>query len=270
MQEKNENAPISEEKNKHVPHGKKPKHTALLIFACVLLLAVVTVFCLSGNGSGISLPAGSAAALEEQTEQDSIQRTTANITVDNVQQVIASMNRPKKYTASVTNTLYWNDSWETIYAMQYVRDGVCLTGYFDTEGNVERYQAIKGNQYYAWRNGSTVQYTGAAGVVSADDMSMIPTYETVVQEEKASILSAGERTVNGEACIYVTVSNSQTGYSLTYWVSAVSGLLIQADYNRGSELVRSVVIDNIEQDEPAEGFFVMPDGTSLLAEEPAA
>lgn len=258
-----------EEKTEIAPRGEKPRHTALLVFACVLLLTVVTVLCLGGKGSGIALPTGSGTPAE-QVEQNGYRRTNASITVDNVQQVIASMSRPEAYTASVTNTLYWSGSWETIYAMQYVRDGVCLTGYFDTEGNVERYQAIKGDQYYAWRNGGTVQYTGAAGVVSADDMSMIPTYETVVQEEKDSILAAGERTVNGEACIYVTVSDSQTGYSLTYWVSAVSGLLVQADYNRGTELVRSVVIDNIQQEEPSEGFFLLPDGTSLLADDTAA
>lgn len=258
-----------EEKTEIAPREKKPRHTALLVFACAVLLTVVTVLCLGGNDSGIALPTGSAAPME-QMEQDGYQLTNASITTDNVQQVIASMSRPKAYTASVTNTLYWSGSWETIYAMQYVRDGVCLTGYFDTEGNVERYQAIKNGTYYAWRNGSTVQYAGAAGVVSADDMSMIPTYETVVQEEKESILAAGERTVNGEACIYVTVNDSQTGYSLTYWVSAVSGLLVQADYNRGSELVRSVVIDNIRQEEPSEGFFLLPDGTSLLADDTAA
>lgn len=255
-----------DEKNRIGLNGKKPWHTAVVVFTCALLLTVVTVLCVGKNDSHIALPTGSGTSMEQE-EPESYQLTHASITVDNVQQVIASMHRPEAYTASVTNTLYWSGSWETIYAMQYVRDGVCLTGYFDAEGNVERYQAIKGDQYYAWRNGATVQYIGAAGVVSADDMSMIPTYETVVQEEKDRIVEAGERAVNGEACIYVTVSDSQTGYNLTYWVSAVSGLLIQADYNRGTELVRSVVIDNIEKEAPSEALFQMPNGTSLLSDD---
>ncbi|MCD8356128.1 MAG: hypothetical protein LUE11_06115 [Clostridia bacterium] len=255
-----------EDKTDIAARGKRLRHTGLIVFACAVLLAVVLALCLGGKGSGIALPAGSAE-LYDVTEQTGYQRTDANITVDNVQQVIASMRRPDAYTASVTNTLYWSGSWETIYAMQYVRDGVCLTGYFNSEGNMERYEAVKDDIYYAWRNGGATQYSGSAGTVSADDMSMIPTYETVVQEEKTDILAAGERTVNGEACIYVTVNDTDTGYSLTYWVSAVSGLLVQADYNRGSELVRSVVIDNIQQEEPMEALFLLPDGSSLLANE---
>ena len=70
--------------------------------------------------------------------------------------------------------------------------------------------------------------------------------------------------MNGESCIYVTVADANTGYSLTYWVSAVSGLLVQADYTRGSELVRSVVVSDIQQEEPAASLFVLPDSTSLL------
>ena len=99
-----------EEKTEIAPREKKPRHTALLVFACAVLLTVVTVLCLGGNDSGIALPTGSAAPME-QMEQDGYQLTNASITTDNVQQVIASMSRPKAYTASVTNTLYWSGSW---------------------------------------------------------------------------------------------------------------------------------------------------------------
>lgn len=97
---------------------------------------------------------------------------------------------------------------------------------------------------------------------------MIPTYETVVSASKQSISAAGERTVNGESCIYVTVQ-ADNGYSLTYWVSTVSGLLIQADYTKEGDLVRSVVLDNIQSKEPDDAWFQLPDGTNLLEKETA-
>lgn len=151
--------------------------------------------------------------------------------------------------------------------MQYVRDGVCLTEYDDADGTAERFEAVKGGSYFAWQRTGSAQYTGATGTVTSDDLSMIPTYETLVAEDPQEITEAGLRTVGGVSCIYATVTDAETGYSLTYWISAVSGLLIQADYTRGSELVRSVVVDEMEQEQPSASLFVMPDGTSLLPED---
>lgn len=242
--------------------------TAWIIFLSAVVLAVILAVVLPGGSSGITLPDGDAAAAHDViTEQTQYNLTSADITKDNVQQVIASLARPSSYSASVTNTLYWNGDWKEIQAAQYVRDGVCLTEYNDAEGNAERFEAVSGDTYYAWRRGSSTQYSGATGAVSADDVGMIPTYETVIEEETEDIMEAGMRTVSGESCIYVTVADTTTGYSLTYWVSTVSGLLIQADYTRGSELVRSVVIDNIQREIPTASLFVMPDGSSLLPEE---
>lgn len=251
--------------------GKKklrltPRKAAWIAFLCVVLLAVFAAAVLPGKSAKITLPQGSAAGQAVVTENTQYHLANADITKENVQQVIATLERPDMYSASVTNTLYWNGAWNQIHAVQYVRDGVCLTEYDDTSGNAERFEAVKDNVYYAWRRGGTAQYSGVAGTVSADASSMIPTYETVIEEAPANISEAGLRTVNGESCIYVTVSDQATGYSLTYWVSTVSGLLVQADYNHNGELVRSVVVDNIQQVEPPALLFVMPNGTSLLPE----
>ena len=231
-----------------------------------IVLAIITVALFPKNKNEIVLPHGSANAEYHDviTEQTQYRLTDTDITIDNVQQVIESLARPTAYTASITNTLYWDDKWNDIQAMQYVRDGVYLTQHNDVNGNAERFEAICGETCYAWRRGSNTQYIGAAGAVSADDMSMIPTYETVIQQDRKNITEAGIRTVDGISCIYVTVVNAQTGYTLTYWISTVNGLLVQADYTKGSTLVRSVVVNEIQLEMPAESLFVMPNGTSLL------
>lgn len=244
--------------------GLTPRRIAWCIFLGAIVIAVALAVVLPDSGARIQLPAGSAAASSAVTEKPNYELTDTDISTENVQQVIASLTRPAAYSASVSNTLYWNGDWKEIHAIQYVRDGVCLTEYRDASGNAERMEAVNGDRYYAWRRDSATYYTGSTGTVSADDTGMIPTYETVIAEEPASITEAGLRTVNGESCIYVTVADANTGYSLTYWVSAVSGLLVQADYTRGSELVRSVVVSDIQQEEPAASLFVLPDSTSLL------
>lgn len=246
----------------------KRKHAGLIVFACAVLLAIILAVCLTGKPRhAITLPTGSADVSAEK-EQAGYQLKDTNITVDNVQQVIASMKRPSSYSASVTNTLYWSGSWQKINATTYVRDGISVTEYKNAQGTADHYIAIRDNLYYAWRSGSTAQYTASTGSISADDTSMIPTYETVVSADKQSIAAAGERTVNGESCIYVTVQ-ADNGYSLTYWVSTVSGLLIQADYTKEGDLVRSVVLDNIQSKEPDDAWFQLPDGTNLLEKETA-
>ena len=268
VSEQAEQPEISEEsgKKEEKGNGLTLRRAAWIVFFAALVLAVVVAALLPG-GSGIVLPEGSGTARDVITEQTGYSLTGADITKENVQQVIASLARPEAYVASVTNTLYWNGAWKEIQARQYVRDGVSLTAYSDAEGNTERFQAVSGDRYSAWRRGSTAQYSGSTGTVSADDIGMIPTYETVVNADPANITEDGLRTVSGVSCIFVTVSDPATNYQLTYWVSTVSGLLIQADYTRGGELIRSVVIDDIQQKIPPASLYLLPDGTSLLPQD---
>ncbi len=245
-----------------------PRRATLAVFLVTVAFAILLAVALPGGNTGIVLPdSNSTDAHDVITEQTQYELTSTDITKENVQQVVASLERPEAYSTSITNTLYWNGAWKEIHAMQYVRDDVCLTQYDDANGNAERFEAVKDGNYFAWQRGNSAQYTGVTGTVTPDDLSMIPTYETLVQEDPQTITEAGLRTVSGVSCIYATVAHAESGYSLTYWISAVSGLLIQADYTRGSELVRSVVVDEIEQEQPSASLFVMPDGTSLLPED---
>ena len=133
----------------------KRKHVGLIVFACAVLLAIILAVCLTGTPRhAITLPTGSAD-VSAGKEQAGYQLKDTNITVDNVQQVIASMKRPSSYSASVTNTLYWSGSWQKINATTYVRDGISVTEYKNAQGTADHYIAIRDNLYYAWRNNGT-------------------------------------------------------------------------------------------------------------------
>lgn len=139
----------------------KRKHIGLIVFLCAVLLAIILAVCLTGRpGNAITLPTGSAdvSAVKEQTNY---QLKDTNITVDNVQQVIASMKRPSSYSASVANTLYWSGNWQKINATTYVHDGISVTEYKNAQGTADHYLAIRDNLYYAWRNGTGNQRTNA-------------------------------------------------------------------------------------------------------------
>lgn len=255
------------EKLKNLKKKLTPKYIACGTFICTLGLAIAAASAIPVQGTEVVLPDSNAEIAGVVTERTKYHLTNADITLDNVQQVIKSLDRPAAYTASVINTLFWGQLNQQIQAVQYVRDGICLTEYKDMNGNTDRYEAVSGGQYYAWRRGGTVQRSGASGTVSTDAMSMIPTYETVVQEDPSHIVEAGLLTMMGEPCIYVTVLDETTGYSLKYWVSTISGLLVQAEYTHNGEIARSIVINDIHREKPSASLFLLPDGTSLLPDD---
>lgn len=238
--------------------------TAVLI---ALLLAVAASIGLFGGSSDhISLPAGSAAAPQPTVETQNYTLSDADITLDNVQQVIEQLRRPEAYSVAIDNTVFWNQDWSTCQVNQYVRDGVCLTEYLDTMQEIERYEMIDEETYYSWRAGRKNYHTSSTGSVTADQTAMIPTYETIVDTEPSELTDAGLRSVNGIPCIYCVVEDPMSGYTVTYSVSTVTGLLVQADYSRGDEIVRSVSITAVNMDTPDKELFELPDGTQVLDE----
>ena len=47
-------------------------------------------------------------------------------------------------------------------------------------------------------------------------------------------------------------------------MSTVTGLLVQADYSRGDEIVRSVSVTAVNTETPEKELFELPDGTQVL------
>ena len=241
-----------------------PIVTGSVAAVAAVILAVACGIFIPGESKAIVLPEHIELSQGAVTEKTPFNLSDTSITPDNVQRVVESLSRPEAYTASVTNTLYWNGTWDSIAAKQYVRDGITLIAYFTSDGIEERYEVVEEDIYYSWRRDGTSQYSASTGSLDRDDMSMIPTYENVIDLEKNQIIDAGLRTVNGESCIFVTVQDEMNGYELTYWISTVSGLLVQADYTREGLLARSVVVNDIVAEEPSAVLYILPDGTSLL------
>lgn len=242
-----------------------PRRTAALIAVIAVLLAVLIAIVSFGGGGSVELPQGEGSAQQPEVEQPSgYTQTDADITVDNVQSVISSLSRPESYSAHITNTVYWNGAWKGVEADRYVLKGTSLTKYYDTKGEEERYTVLRGGQYFSWRTGDTDYYMGSSGELSADSASMLPTYEDVAKLTAESITEAGMRELNGSPCIYVTTEERDSGYTLTYWISPVNGLLVQADYRKKDQLVRSVVVSDVQSEAPDEALFELPDGQSAL------
>lgn len=236
----------------------------IVVLLALLIAVAASVGLFGGDTDTISLPDGSAEAVQRKSEEQSFALTDADITLENVRQVIQDLRRPEAYSVAIDNTVFWDQDWSTCQVNQYVRDGICLTEYLDTTQEVERYEMIVDDVYYAWREGRKSYHTSSTGTVTADQTAMIPTYETIVDTDQSELTDAGLRTVNNIPCIYCVVEDSSSGYTITYSVSTVTGLLLQADYSRGDEIVRNVSITAVNMEIPEAELFELPDGTQIL------
>ena len=174
--------------------GTVPRIAACIVVAAALIIAVALSTGLFGRSSDhISLPEGSADPAQPTVEKQNYQLSDADITLENVQQVIEQLRRPEAYSVAIDNTVFWDQDWSTCQVNQYVRDGVCLTEYLDTTQEIERYEMIDGNTYYSWRAGRKSYHKSSTGSVTADQTAMIPTYETIVDTEPSELTDAGLR-----------------------------------------------------------------------------
>ncbi|MGN1014514.1 MAG: hypothetical protein ACI4PM_04045 [Butyricicoccus sp.] len=244
-----------------------PKMSVWLAVIVVLLIALAaSIGLFGGNDNPISLPDEQSTKPEAAQEEQGFTLSDADITVDNVQKVIDELERPESYTISIDNTVYWEQDWNSCQVNQYVLDDLFLTEYMNTTQEPYRYELIQGDTYYSWRVGKKKYHTGKTGSLTTDQAAMIPTYETIVDLDKKSITDAGLREIDGVPCVYCVVEDEDSGYTITYSVSTVSGLLVQAQYTRKGELVRSVDVTNVDTNAPDSSKFVLPDGTSLVAD----
>ncbi len=241
-----------------------PRTAAWIVVILALLASVLVSVGLTGQKTKIVLPNGSAAATPTASETQSFTLSDADITKDNVQQVIADLRRPDSYSLSIKNTVYWDTDWSECQVNLYVLDGVSLTEYYNTTQEVDRYELIKGKKYYSWRVGQKKFHKGKNGSVTADQNSMIPTYESIAQVDRQAVTDAGLRTVNSEPCVYCVVNDEKSGYTITYYVSTVTGLLMQADYTEKDTLVRSVIVTAVENTAPGAEKFVLPNGRNVV------
>lgn len=242
-----------------------PRVIAWVVVLLALLLAVAAAVGLfGGDANTISLPDGSTEVSQRTTEEQNFTLTDADITLENVQQVIQDLRRPEAYSVAIDNTVFWDQDWSTCQVNQYVRDGVCLTEYLDTTQEIERYEMIVDDVYYSWREGRKKYHKSSTGTVTADQTAMIPTYETIVDTDPSELTDAGLRTVNNVPCIYCVVVDPLSGYTITYSVSTVTGLLVQAEYSREDEIVRNVSITAVNMETPEDELFELPDGTQVL------
>lgn len=194
--------------------------------------------------------------------------TVVEITPETVQSAIASLSRPENYGRSVLLEYFWSggSGQQALYVLvhgSWTRiDRILGNG-------LARISVTNGQETYIWYGYDSAAPVAIlpAGSISADDEQSIPSYEDILSLPVETILQADYRALEELRCIYVETAEDKAGYSLQYWVSVDSGLLVQAEKRLRGELIYRMSAPQVDQTELDASKFALPDGTPLLKEE---
>ena len=128
----------------------------------------------------------------------------------------------------------------------------------------QRHVLTDGETTYLWYNSEQSVLRVSAGSITADMEQSIPTYEDVLQLPVETIAAADYRTIGDQVnCIYVETAADEAGYTLRYWVSVDTGLLVAAEKLSGKETVYRMWQTAIDLVPVFTDEFTLPDGTVL-------
>lgn len=183
------------------------------------------------------------------------------VTVDNVQQVIASLGRAQSYTMQVTSRLYYGETSGTTTYRQTVRQGACRTDVLSASGATLYSELLWDGMCYAWRSGSSSYTTSRQGAFVADRSASLPTYETVCELPREAI--TGGALVQTEQDMLLTVDTQEQDRIGVYKISAQTGLLQSASFSEDGKMVRSVEC-TVDTAEPEDSLFILPGMTQAV------
>lgn len=245
----------------------------LVIAVLITLLIVGAVFASFGRGLFASSPPRVILPQADASGQnpggdvshgaaDPVKRV--EVTPQTVQSVIASLERSSSYYQEVTVENLWGDSSQAATVLTWV-DGEWSHVRQTLPSGLVRHDLVGDGQVYYWYEGSKTWRTAPADELSADLARHLPTYETVLTLDPASITETGYETRGDIPCVYVRVASAVAGYEECYWVSVDSGLLVCAEtLDEGELTYRMTAYGAIISPCPqADGVFTLPDGTVL-------
>lgn len=188
---------------------------------------------------------------------------TISVTTQTVQNVIATLERTDSYYREVVVEQFWPGGFSTVTVQTWVDQDWTRSRQQLPSGAV-RNDLVGPDSAWYWYDGSSQYQTVSADDRSADLTVRQPTYETVLELEPASILSAGYTMYGEFPCIYVQSADETSSTSQEFWISVDNGLLVCAELRYDGEVIyRMSASGSMQSPCPSTASFQLPDGTVL-------
>lgn len=235
--------------------------TAAALLVSGLLLAAVLSTIRSGVRNTITLPEGPLPAPSE-TEGAAADDLFVEVERDNIQRILSDMRRPETYHQILTVIRFWHGGSST-RTVELYRSGERAFAKLSGEGR-DRSLLTDGNTVWLWyADEKEARALSPDPSVTFDDLTGIPTYETVSSLPARSIAEADFVTLDGASCLYVSARDGDS--EERYWVDASTKLLCRADALEGDQLTYQLrqSLWEIPDEETLRDIFRLPDGTSV-------
>lgn len=211
----------------------------------------------------LPLPQSSAEESQGNAEANRDALSVIEITPETVQAAIEALRRPASYRRTITVEQFWSGGSGEWSVTAYVKGGWSRSDRMMPDHRT-RHTVTNGETTYIWYNSENEVYTAAAGEITADNDQAIPTYEDILSLTAEGIALADYRDLSGVNCIYTETAENDRGYSLRYWVSVDTGLLVSAEKLQEGEVIYRMTALTLDAVEPTNADFTLPDGTNLL------
>lgn len=187
------------------------------------------------------------------------------VTVDTVQQVVATLERPESYARTITvETLGADGAFGVSEASVIVDGGWTMTSVNLPDRRV-RHSIIGEGRQYVWYGSERAWREYGAGERSADLSQRLPTYEDVLEARREDIVYAEYALSGSLPCVYIAVAQEELGYVESYWVSVDTGLLVHAESSKDGQVFYRMSGYTVETPATPGLTFALPDGTALHA-----
>jgi hypothetical protein len=247
--------------------------TGIILIALIIGVSLLVSY-LSRDVREIPLPGASASSSPAENsdipEDNGLEFVV--VTKDNVQNVIATLNRPVSYTRSVLIENMYEGGMTPPYDIRASVYGGSTAMKISSPGiSVNKNVVIAGDRLYIWYDGDKTPYVRPLespedGKRSSDEYQMMMSYEDILRLDKSSIKDAGYMEYGGgEKCIYVQYVTELLRYKVKCYISVESGLLIHAEKYDGDKLIYKMTTSDFSPSEPDLSVFELPDGTNPVS-----
>lgn len=187
------------------------------------------------------------------------------ITKDNVQAVIATLDRSESYSRSIRIENHDETASAVYDILASVRSEAASFRISNVE--IKKNVIVTSDKLYVWYEGDKTYYERPVispedEKRSSDEYQMIMSYEDVLRLDKNSITDAGY--TDSERCIYVEYISTLLQYRTICYVSVDTGLLTAARQYSGDTLIYEMTTSGFDPAEPEASSFDLPDGVNVL------
>ena len=248
---------------------RKRRTLFAVLTATIIVLAVFASFAITLFGQEdyrIKLPDLSGDTQSDPTDDPDNsdgQFIRIEVTAKTVQNVIATLNRPRSYYRELQLELWADAETSALTTAQVWVDGGWTRSSVTAPGGLTQHNLVGDEAHWMWYEGDETARVFPADEAVADIVQRIPTYEDVLELPQRLITAAGYESYAGADCVFVEIEQEELNSRERYWISVSDGLLMAVEHVKDGMVVYRMTAQPAVSPAPLDSSFVLPDGTVL-------